>query len=103
MARTGNYTTIKEAMDGASANSESPYTVYVKAGIYNENVTIPGNKPNIVFIGDGADKTIVTQVTAMPLAMEPCILGHSLSGPTDLVTFTNSAGPDDGPAAALVI
>ena len=34
--------------------------VYVKSGLYHEKVEIPRNLENVMFVGDGIDKTIVT-------------------------------------------
>jgi pectinesterase len=34
--------------------------IYVKEGIYDENVEIPSYKTNIVMLGDGSDSTIIT-------------------------------------------
>lgn len=36
------------------------YVIYIKAGVYNEIVRIPKSKTNLMFIGDGVDKTIIT-------------------------------------------
>lgn len=36
------------------------YVIYIKAGVYTENVRIPKHKTNIMFQGDGADKTFIT-------------------------------------------
>lgn len=34
--------------------------IYIKAGVYNEVVRIPKHKTNLMFLGDGSDKTIIT-------------------------------------------
>ena len=53
---SGNYKTISEAV--ASASGSGRYVIYVKQGVYKENVVI--KKSNIMLTGDGIDKTIVT-------------------------------------------
>ncbi|XP_075673152.1 putative pectinesterase/pectinesterase inhibitor 12 [Castanea sativa] len=59
--RTGNFTTITDAINFAPNNSYNERTIiYVKQGVYEENVEIPDYKPNIVLIGDGADVTLIT-------------------------------------------
>lgn len=34
--------------------------IYIKAGVYNEVVRVPKQKMNLMFVGDGTDKTIIT-------------------------------------------
>ena len=36
------------------------YVIYIKAGVYTEVVRIPKQKTNLMFLGDGSDKTIIT-------------------------------------------
>ncbi|KAM4097628.1 hypothetical protein ACJW30_07G016000 [Castanea mollissima] len=58
---TGNFTTITDAINFAPNNSYNERTfIYVKQGVYEENVEIPDYKPNIVLLGDGADVTLIT-------------------------------------------
>ena len=55
---TGNYTTIQAALNAAPANATSPYRIFIKKGVYYENLTI--SKPFIQFIGEDVAKTIIT-------------------------------------------
>lgn len=57
---TGNFSTISEAVSFAPNNSLERTVIYVKAGVYKENVEIPSNKINIVLLGDGSDVTVIT-------------------------------------------
>ncbi|KAF3779353.1 putative pectinesterase/pectinesterase inhibitor 41 [Nymphaea thermarum] len=59
---SGKYRTIGEAIAAAPANSGSNgyYVINVKAGVYEEYVTIPKNKKYIMMVGDGIGKTIIT-------------------------------------------
>lgn len=58
---TGNFSTITEAINFAPNNSMDHRTViYVKEGVYEENVEIPSYKTNIVMLGDGSDVTVIT-------------------------------------------
>jgi len=57
---SGNYTTIKAALAAAPAGSATPYTIFVKAGIYAEKDTVPATKRNIVLIGENVATTILT-------------------------------------------
>jgi len=57
---TGNFITINEAIDFAPNNSYARTIIYIKEGIYEENVEISSNKTNIVLLGDGRDLTVIT-------------------------------------------
>lgn len=57
---TANFTTITDAINFAPNNSYDRIVIYVKEGIYDENVDIPSYKPNIVLMGDGRDVTVIT-------------------------------------------
>lgn len=57
---SGNFTSVQEAVNFAPNNSEYRTFIYVKQGIYEENVEIPSNKANIVLLGDGSDVTVIT-------------------------------------------
>ncbi|CAI9118958.1 OLC1v1020592C1 [Oldenlandia corymbosa var. corymbosa] len=55
-----NDLTIDGAIRQAPSKTFDPYVVYVKEGVYHENITIYKDKWNLVLIGDGPDKTIIT-------------------------------------------
>lgn len=55
---SGKYTTISAAINGAPKSSSGRYVIYVKGGVYNEQVEIKAK--NIMLVGDGIGKTIVT-------------------------------------------
>ncbi|CAK9148349.1 unnamed protein product [Ilex paraguariensis] len=58
---SGNYKTINEAITAASKRSGSGgYVIYVKAGTYQESVNIGNKLKNIMLLGDGIGKTIIT-------------------------------------------
>lgn len=60
---SGTHRTINEAVAAAARMDNSHLgrvIIYVKAGVYNENVKIERNANNIMMVGDGMDKTIVT-------------------------------------------
>ena len=60
---SGTYTTINDvvvALSRMGHDGSQRIIIYVKSGVYNENVEIERNMKNVMFVGDGMDKTIVT-------------------------------------------
>ncbi|KAM0915927.1 hypothetical protein ACQ4PT_010498 [Festuca glaucescens] len=57
---SGDFKTIKDALAKVPAKSASMYVMYIKAGTYKEYVTVPRTVTNLVMIGDGMAKTIIT-------------------------------------------
>lgn len=60
---SGSYRTIKEALNALASrghNRPSRVVIHVKAGVYNEKVEIGSKLHNVMFVGDGIDKTVVT-------------------------------------------
>lgn len=58
--RGGDYKRIMDAVHKAPTKSSKVYVIYIKEGKYEEQVIIPSSLTNIMFIGDGQDKTIIT-------------------------------------------
>ncbi|KAF7825365.1 pectinesterase 2 [Senna tora] len=54
---SGKFTTVKDAVN-AAPSSGGRYVIYVKGGVYNEQVQV--TKKNIMLVGDGIGKTIIT-------------------------------------------
>lgn len=62
---SGNYGTIQDAISDAAAkisgiSSNGQFVIYVKAGVYSENLQIVNSITNLVFVGDGIGRTIIT-------------------------------------------
>ncbi|KAK9143245.1 hypothetical protein Syun_012645 [Stephania yunnanensis] len=58
---SGNFPTIKQAIDAASSRKGSErFVIYVKAGVYSENVVVDKKVKNVMLVGDGKGKTIIT-------------------------------------------
>ncbi|KAJ3677082.1 hypothetical protein LUZ60_002806 [Juncus effusus] len=57
---SGNYTTIKAAVEAAPDMSEKRYVIYVKKGVYKENVEVKKKKWNVMLAGDGMGVTVIS-------------------------------------------
>ncbi|KAL0677498.1 hypothetical protein Bca4012_005479 [Brassica carinata] len=55
------YKTVQEAVDAAPAtNGTVKFVIRIREGVYEETVRVPFEKKNVVFIGDGMGKTVIT-------------------------------------------
>lgn len=104
----GCHATVQEAVDAAPENLEGGkrYVIRIKEGVYDEIVRVPFNKKNLVFLGDGMGKTVITGslnagtpgVTTYNTATVGVLGdGFMASG----ITFQNTAGPDAHQAVAF--
>ncbi|KAL1293840.1 pectinesterase/pectinesterase inhibitor-like [Arachis hypogaea] len=57
---SGQFRTIKDAINSYPNGFKGRYIIYVKAGVYNEYIIIPKTAANILMYGDGPTRTIVT-------------------------------------------
>lgn len=57
---SGNYKTINEALYAIPKNSESTFVIYIKEGVYKEQVWLNRSMTNVMMIGDGPTKTTIT-------------------------------------------
>ncbi|KAH1066318.1 hypothetical protein J1N35_031305 [Gossypium stocksii] len=102
---SGNFKTVSEAVAKAPEKSSKRYIIRIKAGVYRENVEVPKKKSNIMFIGDGRTKTIITGSRNV---VDGSTTFHSATvavvGERFLardITFQNTAGPSKHQAVAL--
>lgn len=57
---SGDYKSIQDAIDAMRVFPLAPITLYIKNGVYNEKIELPANNTDVSFIGESADKTIIT-------------------------------------------
>ncbi|MQL73736.1 hypothetical protein Taro_006063 [Colocasia esculenta] len=57
---SGNFTTVQAAVDSAPNKGTARYVIYVKQGTYDEIVRLGSSKTNVMIVGDGMNKTIIT-------------------------------------------
>jgi len=102
---SGDYKTINEALAKVPLKSEETYVMYIKEGVYEEYVSVARNVTNLVMIGDGAEKTVVTgnksftmNITTKDTAtMEAIGNGFYMRG----IGVENTAGAKNHQAVAL--
>lgn len=56
----GQFRTIQAAVDAAPQFNPKIHVIKINQGIYYERVTVPWNSSNIMFIGDGMYKTVIS-------------------------------------------
>ncbi|XP_017974853.1 PREDICTED: pectinesterase [Theobroma cacao] len=102
---SGQYKTIGDALKAYPKNLQGRYVIYVKAGIYNEYITVDKDKVNVFMYGDGPRKTMVTgrksnrdgyttTDTASFSAIGDGFIAKAMG-------FQNTAGPEGHQAVAL--
>ncbi|KAI4354835.1 hypothetical protein L6164_003667 [Bauhinia variegata] len=99
---SGKYATVSAAVN-AAPKSGGRYVIYVKAGVYNENVQIKGS--NIMLVGDGIGRTIITgsrSVGGGSTTFNSATVAATGDGfiARD-ITIRNTAGPTNHQAVAL--
>ncbi|XP_059310742.1 putative pectinesterase/pectinesterase inhibitor 22 [Lycium ferocissimum] len=57
---SGRYRSIAQAVNEAPSHSNRRYVIYVKRGIYHENIDLKKKKTNIMLVGDGIGATVIT-------------------------------------------
>lgn len=60
---TENFTSITDAIALAPNNSQPTdgyFIIYVREGYYEEYVVVPSYKKNIMLLGDGINRTVIT-------------------------------------------
>ncbi|KAK7390147.1 hypothetical protein VNO78_25446 [Psophocarpus tetragonolobus] len=107
---SGTHKTIQEAVNAVAAmghNRPARAVIYIKSGVYNEKVEIGQKLHNVMFVGDGIDKTIITgsrNVAQGSTTLRSATLDVSGDGfwARDM-TFENTAGPEKHQAVALKV
>ncbi|XP_031504650.1 probable pectinesterase/pectinesterase inhibitor 51 [Nymphaea colorata] len=98
--------TIQAAVDSAPSHGSALFVIKIKEGVYDEIVRVPYDKTNVVFLGDGMGKTVITgNLNAQMIGVSTYNTatvgvngdGFMASG----ITFQNTAGPDSHQAVAF--
>ncbi|CAN4102760.1 unnamed protein product [Withania somnifera] len=102
---SGDYQTLAEAVAAAPDKSKKRYVIYVKKGIYKENVELSKKKMNLMIVGDGMNSTIITgslnvvdgSTTFRSATLAAVGQGFILQD----ICIQNTAGPEKHQAVAL--
>ncbi|KAG8046763.1 hypothetical protein GUJ93_ZPchr0008g13408 [Zizania palustris] len=101
---SGDYTTIKEALEAADQLGNGWYIIHIKSGTYLEKVEV--HRKNVLLVGDGVGRTIISGSRSYGNTNNctPCTATLSAQGHGFMardLTIENTAGPDKGQAVAL--
>ncbi|XP_019180169.1 PREDICTED: pectinesterase-like [Ipomoea nil] len=102
---SGKYKTINEAIPDIPLKSNKSFVIHIKAGVYKENVVLTKKMMNVVFVGDGPTKTIIsgsrsyvggyqTSETGTVIVKGSGFMGKNIG-------IENTAGPENHQAVAL--
>jgi PelA/Pel-15E family pectate lyase len=91
---SGDVKTVSEAIQEVPENNKTRFVIFIKKGVYNEQIRIPANKPYISFVGESADTTRLTfdinnkRAGTTSAAYAVYIGGHDFHA--ENITFENS-------------
>jgi pectinesterase len=103
---SGKYKTIAAAIAAVPKRSgNARYVIHVKAGVYKENIEIGSKLKNVMLLGDGIGKTIITGSksvgggTTTFKSATLAVVGDGFIGRG--ITVRNTAGPENHQAVAV--
>ncbi|KAI3414363.1 uncharacterized protein J3R85_016358 [Psidium guajava] len=105
---SGNFTSINEAIAAAPNNVDGSYgyfLIYITAGVYHEYVYVNSNKKNLMMVGDGINRTVITgdrnDHDGWSILSSPTFIVEAPHFIATDMTFQNTAGPEKGQAVAV--
>ncbi|XP_058770331.1 pectinesterase-like [Vicia villosa] len=102
---SGKFKSVKEAIDSYPKGFKGRYIIYVKAGVYDEYITVPKKSINILMYGDGPTKTIITghkNFADGVKTMQTATFANTAPGfIAKSIAFENTAGPAKHQAVAF--
>ncbi|XP_065849881.1 pectinesterase/pectinesterase inhibitor PPE8B-like [Euphorbia lathyris] len=102
---SGNFSSIMEAIKAAPDYSLSRHVIYVKKGVYKENVEIKKKKWNLMMIGDGMGVTVVSGnrnfIDSWTTFRSATFAVSGRGFIARDITFENTSGPEKHQAVAL--
>ncbi|KAM1069899.1 hypothetical protein ACFX13_001810 [Malus domestica] len=103
---SGNFSTVQAALDAAARRRvKSKFIIYVKKGVYTENIQVSNTNSKIMLVGAGIRYTIITSSRSVSegyTTYNSATAGINGQGFIARgITFSNTAGPLKGQAVAL--
>ncbi|KAJ0983752.1 hypothetical protein J5N97_002108 [Dioscorea zingiberensis] len=102
---SGDVMTVGEAVAMVPKKNKEQFVIYVKGGMYVENVVVDKNKWNVFIYGDGMDKTIISGsrnfIDGTPTFATATFVAVGRSFIARDIGFQNTAGPEKHQAVAL--
>ncbi|KAI3458281.1 hypothetical protein Pfo_014944 [Paulownia fortunei] len=103
---SGNFRTIKEALDASfNRKNSARIVIYIKQGTYHEYLEISSQMKNVMLVGDGMGKTIITgnkSFAAGYTTFQSSTVKVMADGFVARdITFRNTAGAESSQAVAL--
>ncbi|XP_078448381.1 putative pectinesterase/pectinesterase inhibitor 13 [Wolffia australiana] len=102
---SGQFKTINAALNAIPKDHKGRYVIYVKAGVYQENVIVTKNMENVFMYGDGARRSIVSGrknfVDGTPTFQTATFAAIGSGFVAKSMGFANTAGPEKHQAVAL--
>ncbi|CAN6818737.1 unnamed protein product [Brassica oleracea] len=104
---SGKYRTISRALKDVPEKSKKRTVIYVKKGVYFENVKVEKSMWNVVVVGDGESKSIVSSrlnvVDGTPTFQSATFAVFGKGFMARDMAFINTAGPSKHQAVALMV
>ncbi|XP_010543642.1 PREDICTED: putative pectinesterase/pectinesterase inhibitor 24 [Tarenaya hassleriana] len=104
---SGKYKTLSRALEDVPEKSTKRTIIYVKKGTYVENVRVEKNKWNVVMVGDGQGRTVVSFglnfVDGTPTFKTATFAVFGKGFMARDMSFRNTAGPSKHQAVALMV
>lgn len=102
---TGDFTTVNEALAKMPEEYEGRYVIYIKEGVYEEQVNVTKNMVNVTMYGDGSKRTIITGSKNFIDGTRTFLTATFFAAGDRFVAigmaFQNTAGPEKHQAVAL--
>ena len=102
---SGDVKTVGEAIAKVPENNKKRFTIFIKKGVYKEQITIPATKPFISLIGESAENTKLTFDLTNKIAGSTSASYSFYVGGHDFyaenITFENSFGKGSQAVAIL--